>query len=56
LYAMQKHKDALEDQVPEYGLEALVSTIDDYKELIAALKEAGKRFSTFKQRLDSYTN
>ena len=52
---MLKQKDVLEDQVPEYGLEALVSIIDDDKALIAALKEAGKRFSTFKQRLDSCT-
>ena len=52
---MLKQKDVLEDQVPEYGLEALVSIIDDDKALIAALKEASKRFSTFKQRLDSYT-
>ncbi len=52
---MHRQKDGLEDQVPEYGLEALVSTIDDHKALIAALKEAGKRFSTFKQRLDLYT-
>lgn len=47
---MYKQKDALKEQVPEYGLEALVSTMDDYKALIAALKEASKRFSTFKQR------
>ena len=33
-----KRKDPLEDQVPEYGLEALVSTIDDREELIKALK------------------
>jgi hypothetical protein len=52
---MLKQKDVLEDQVPEYGLEALVSIIDDDKALIAALKEAGKRFSTFKQRVDRYT-
>jgi hypothetical protein len=52
---MLKQEDALEDQVPEYGLEALVSVIDDNEALIAALKEAGKRFSTFKQRLDRYT-
>jgi hypothetical protein len=52
---MLKQQDVLEDQVPEYGLEALVSIIDDDKELIAALKEADKRFSTFKQRLDIYT-
>jgi hypothetical protein len=49
---MQEQKDILEDQVPEYGLEALVSIIDDNKTLIAALKEAGERFSIFKQRLD----
>jgi hypothetical protein len=52
---MLKQKDVLEDQVPEYGLEALVSIIDDDKALIAALKEAGKRFSTFKQRLERST-
>lgn len=52
---MLKQKDVLEDQVPEYGLEALVSTIDDNEALIAALKEAGKRFSTFKQPVDRYT-
>ena len=52
---MLKQEDALEDQVPEYGLEALVSVIDDNEALIAALKETGKRFSTFKQRLDRYT-
>lgn len=52
---MLKQKDALEDQVPEYGVEALVSIIDDNEVLIAALKEAGKRFSTFKQRLDGHT-
>jgi hypothetical protein len=28
---------------------------DVLEALIAALKEAGKRFSTFKQRLDIYT-
>jgi hypothetical protein len=51
---MQEQKDILEDQVPEYGLEALVSIIDDNKTLIAALKEAGEHFSTFKQRLDRH--
>ncbi len=40
----------LEDQVPEYGLEALVSTIEDRKELLKALKAASKRYSTFKRR------
>jgi hypothetical protein len=49
---MQAQKDALEDQVPEYGLEALVSIIDDNNALITALKEAGEHFSIFKQRLD----
>ena len=52
MYAMHKQEYDLEEQVPEYGLEALVSTVEDYKALIVALKEASKRFSTFKQRLD----
>lgn len=51
---MDKQKDVLEDQVPEYGLEALVSMIDDNKALIAALKDAGERFSIFKRRLDGH--
>jgi hypothetical protein len=51
---MQAQKDILEDQVPEYGLEALVSIIDDNKELIAALKEAGEHFSIFKHGLDRH--
>ncbi len=46
---MRERKDILEDQVPEYGLEALVLTIDDSKELIATLKKAGDHFSTLKQ-------
>lgn len=54
MYVMQGQKDILEDQVPEYGLEALVSIIDDNKALIAALKEAGEHFSIFKQRLDGH--
>ena len=54
MYAMHKKKDVLEDQVPEYGLEALVSMIEDNKALIAALKEAGERFSIFKRRLDGH--
>lgn len=49
-----KKNDNLEDQVPEYGLEALVSIIDDNRTLIAALKEAGERFSMFKRRLDGH--
>lgn len=49
---MQAQKDILEDQVPEYGLEALVSIIDDDDQLIAALKDAGEHLSIFKQRLD----
>ncbi len=51
---MHKQKDGLEDQVPEYGLEALVSIIDDYKALVAALKEAGERFSMFRRRLNRH--
>jgi hypothetical protein len=49
---MHKKKEPLEDQIPEYGLEAFVSIIDDDRELIEALKEAGQRFSTFKRKLD----
>jgi hypothetical protein len=51
---MGERKDILEDQVPEYGLEALVSIIDDNKELIATLKKAGEHFSMFKRRLDGH--
>ena len=32
----------LEKQVPEYGLEALVSTIEDKDELVSAIKAARK--------------
>ena len=39
---MRKQKGVLEDQVPEYGLEALVSIIDDNKALIAST-QGGKR-------------
>ncbi|MEW6605014.1 MAG: hypothetical protein AB1351_10080 [Thermoproteota archaeon] len=46
---MHRRKDPLLDQVPEYGLEALVGTIDDRKELLKALKAASKRCSTFKR-------
>jgi hypothetical protein len=52
---MDQQKDVLEDQVPEYGLEALVNIIDDNKALIVALKEAGERFAIFKRRLDRHT-
>ena len=55
MYVMSKQKDALEEQVPAYGLEALVSVIEDENTLIAALKEAGKHFPTFKQLLDGHT-
>jgi hypothetical protein len=51
---MHAKNDNLEDQVPEYGLEALVSIIDDNRTLIAALKEAGEHFSMFKRRLDGH--
>ena len=51
---MQTQKDILEDQVPEYGLEALVSIIDDNNTLITALKEAGEHFSRFRHRLDGH--
>ena len=45
----KQEDDDLEDQELSYGLEALVSMIDDEDALIAALKEAGKRFSIFKR-------
>lgn len=45
-----KRKDPLEDEVPAYGLEALVSAIDDREELMAALKAASERCSIFKRR------
>lgn len=45
-----RRKDPLEDQVPEYGLEALVSTIDDKDELLKALKAASDRCSAFRRR------
>ncbi len=38
-----RRKDPLEQRVPEYGLEALVSTIDDRDELISAIKATRKR-------------
>lgn len=39
----RSRKIPLEKQVPEYGLEALASTIDDRDELIAAIKASRKR-------------
>lgn len=53
---MSKQKDPLEEQEPAYGLEALVSVIEDDNALIAVLKEAGKRFPIFKRRLDGHTD
>ena len=47
---MGKRKDPFEEEVPEYGLEALVSTIDDKDELMTALKAAGRRFSIFRKQ------
>lgn len=47
---MNRRKDPLEDQVPSYGLEALVSTIDDKDELVKALKAANERCSLFKRQ------
>ena len=46
---MGKRKDPLEDQVPEYGLEALVSTIDDKEELVKVLKAANERWSILRK-------
>ncbi|HJU33921.1 MAG TPA: hypothetical protein VJ695_02240 [Nitrososphaera sp.] len=51
---MHKQKEALEDQVPEYGLEALVSTNDNNYTLIAALREAGERFSKINRQLGQH--
>jgi hypothetical protein len=53
---MSTQEDDLECQEPAYGLEALVSVIEDEDALISALKEAGKRFSTFKRRLEVHTD
>lgn len=47
---MGRQKDRLEDQVPEYGLEALVSTIDDKDKLIKALKAASQRHRALKRQ------
>jgi hypothetical protein len=47
---MDRRKDPLEDEVPSYGLEGLVSAIDDYDGIIAALKEANKRCLLLKQK------
>ena len=55
MYVMRKQKGVLEDQVPEYGLEALVSVIEDENALITSLKETGKRFSIVKRQLDGHT-
>ena len=46
---MDKRKDPLEDEVPAFGLEALVSTIDDREELMVALKAASERCSILKR-------
>ena len=45
---MRRQKVPLEDQVPEYGLEALVSAIDDRDELLKALKAASERCSALR--------
>ena len=55
LNPMGKRKDDLDEQIPAYGLEALVSMIDDNDALITALKAAGQRFSIFKRQLDAQT-
>jgi hypothetical protein len=47
---VRRKRDPLEDQVPEYGLEALVSTIDDKEELLKALRDASERCSAFRRR------
>jgi len=47
---VDRRKDPLEDEVPAYGLEALVSTIDDKDELMKALKAASERCSILRRR------
>jgi hypothetical protein len=44
------------NEVPEYGLEALVSTIDDEKELLAAVREMvrGMRSWWLKLRMEDH--
>ncbi|HXG06640.1 MAG TPA: hypothetical protein VNI77_04860 [Nitrososphaera sp.] len=44
---MESRKNVLEDQVPEYGFEALMSTIENKEELLRAIREISKRYSTF---------
>jgi len=46
-----REKEALEDQVPSYGLEALIRTIDDRDELISAIKAANWRRTAASQGL-----
>ncbi len=41
-----KEKKRLEDEVPAYGLEALVSTIADKDKLAAALRKAVKKYGS----------
>lgn len=43
---MHSRRDELEDQVPEYGFEALMSMIENKEELLRALREVSKRYST----------
>ena len=49
----KREKDPLEDRVPSYGLEALVSTIVDNDKLLAALKAAGERESIMNRQPDN---
>lgn len=39
----RRSKDPLWDQAPSYGLEALVSTISDRDELVAAIMSANEK-------------
>ena len=48
MYVNQR-KDQLEDQEPEYGLEALVSMINDKEELMNALKKINERWSILRE-------
>jgi hypothetical protein len=53
---VNKKKDPLEDHVPSYGLEALVSSIDDKDKLAAALKAASDRESLLNRQPDNNNN
>jgi hypothetical protein len=41
----EESSESLGKKVPEYGLEALVSTIEDRDELVSAIKRAQNNFT-----------